>query len=74
MIGLEKPTFHDTIPAARISLSSEDTEVQFCWQAYFFCHDQGDHMVLRDGAESQRAECKGAERQGAEPNDKLSTL
>jgi hypothetical protein len=26
------------------------------------------YSVLRDGAESQRAECKGAERQGAEPN------
>jgi hypothetical protein len=30
--------------------------------------------VLRDGAESQCAECKGAKRQGAEPNDKLLML
>jgi hypothetical protein len=26
-------------------------------------------VVLRDGAESKRAECKGAERQGAEPTN-----
>jgi hypothetical protein len=26
-------------------------------------------VVLRDGVESQRAECKGAERQGAEPTN-----
>jgi hypothetical protein len=32
------------------------------------------HTVLRDGAESLGNKCKGAERQGADPNVKLSTL